>query len=106
VRERAALARGRLGAAEGYDSLEAALVDRAPRVRAAAAEALGLIGNARAFPVLLGIARSHAFEPARAAARALARLAPDLLQEAAREPGSGPFVREAAKTAAIKAGTP
>jgi len=104
VRERAALALGRLGAAEAYDQLDRTLGDRAPLVRAAAAEALGLIGNTRAFPSLLQLARSDVFEPARAAARALARLAPDRLQEAARELDAGPHVREAAATAALEAG--
>jgi len=106
VRGRAAIALGRLGAAEAYHGLDGTLSDRAPQVRAAAAEALGLIGDARAFPVLLDIARNDTFEPARAAAHALSRLAPDLLQEAARGPGAGPFVREAAETAAIEAGAP
>lgn len=105
VRGRAAIALGRLGASGAYDGLDGTLGDRAPAVRAAAAEALGLIGNARAFPVLLEVARSDAFEPARAAAHALARIAPDLLEEAARDPDCGPFVREAAETAAVVAGT-
>jgi HEAT repeat protein len=106
VRRRAAIALSRIGAADSYDGLDGTLGDRAAPVRAAAAEALGLIGNARAFPALLDVARSDAFEPARAAARALARLAPDLLQQAAREPGAGPFLREAAETAALEAGAP
>lgn len=104
VRERAALALGRLGAAEAYEGLQRTLDDRVPAVRAAAAEALGLIGNTRAYPLLMDVARGDAFEPARAAARALARLAPARLQEAAREPDATPHVREAAATAALEAG--
>jgi HEAT repeat protein len=104
VRERAALALGRLGAAEAYEGLERALDDPAPPVRAAAAEALGLVGNTRAFQRLMHIACCDVFEPARAAARALARLAPERLQGAAREPDAGPHVREAAATAALEAG--
>ena len=100
VRERAALALGRLGAAEAYEGLERTLDDRSPLVRAAAAEALGLIGNTRACPLLMHIARSDVFEPAREAARALARLAPERLQQAARDPDAGPYVREAADAAA------
>lgn len=104
VRERAALALGRLGASEALNGLERALADRAPPVRAAAAEALGMIGNPHAFPLLLDVARDDVFAPAGAAAHALARLAPDRLQEVAREPDAGPYVREAADTAALEAG--
>jgi hypothetical protein len=101
VRGRAALALGRLGASEAYSGLDGTLGDRAPAVRAAAAEALGLIGNALAFRPLREVARNDVYEPARAAAYALARLAPDLLQQAAAEPGAGEFLREAAERAAL-----
>jgi HEAT repeat protein len=102
VRGQAAMALGRLGGAEAYGGLDGTLADGTPHVRAAAAEALGLIGDQRAFPVLLAVARDDAFEPARAAAHALGRLAPELLQEAAQEPGAGPFVREAAQMAELE----
>lgn len=104
VRERAAVALGRLGASAAFDDLERALADGAPPVRAAVAEALGMIGDARAFARLLDVARTDVFEPAEAAARALARLSPNRLEEAARDLDAGPYVLEAADAVALDAG--
>jgi HEAT repeat protein len=96
VRERAALALGRIGAAEANDALRAALDDRVPAVRAAAAVALGLIGDRGAVDPLVVLAREDSFEPARAAARAVRRIAPDRLEALAAEPGAGAHLAEAA----------
>jgi HEAT repeat protein len=76
VRAKAARSLGRLGAREGTSALRAALDDRIPFVRVAAASALGVIGDVDALPALLLMARSDAFDPARAAAHTAARLAP------------------------------
>jgi HEAT repeat protein len=101
VREAAAAALGRLGAAEARDDLVAALADRVPGVRTAAAEALGGIGGRHAVDALLPVARHDDFEPARAAAAALARTAPALVLRVAAEPGAGPHLREAAGRVAL-----
>jgi HEAT repeat protein len=78
VRAKAARSLGRLGARQGTSALRDALQDRIPFVRVAAAGALGVIGDADAVPELLRVARSDAFDPARAAARTAAQLAPEL----------------------------
>ena len=96
VREATATALGRLGAGEATDDLVAALADRVPGVRTAAAEALGGIGGRGAVDALLPIARTDQFDPARAAAEALARAAPALVVALAEEPDAGPHLREAA----------
>jgi HEAT repeat protein len=96
VRAASADALGRLGAAEARDALVRALDDRVPGVRAAAARALGQTGGRRAAAALLPVARTDSFEPAHAAAHALARIDPALVVEAAADPDSGPHLREAA----------
>jgi HEAT repeat protein len=96
VRVASAIALGRLGAGEAGDALTRALEDRVPAVRAAAALALGQTGNRDAVEALLPVARSDAFEPARAAAQALARIDPPRVLEVAAEPDAGPHLREAA----------
>jgi HEAT repeat protein len=96
VREASADALGRLGAAEGRDALVRALDDRVPAVRAAAARALGRTGGRRAADALLPVARGDAFEPARAAAEALAQIDPTAVLYAAMEPDAGPHLLEAA----------
>jgi HEAT repeat protein len=78
-----------------------ALDDRVPSVRAAAARALGQIGGRQATQALLPVARTDAFEPARAAAEALARIDPALVTRVAATEDSGPHVREAADLAAL-----
>ena len=103
VRAAAARALGRLGADEEAAALRAALEDRIPFVRAAAAEALGAIRDGEAVPALLLQAQSDGFEPAQAAARALATIAPRELQAAAAAPDASPHVVEAADLAATYA---
>ncbi|HEU4690715.1 MAG TPA: HEAT repeat domain-containing protein [Vicinamibacterales bacterium] len=101
VRVATASALGRLGAREGRDALIAALGDRVPDVRTAAATALGQIGGRDAVNVLMPIARSDSFEPARAAAEALARIDPALVMRLGADPDSGPHLREAADREAL-----
>jgi len=101
VRAAAADALGRLGAGEARDALVRALDDRVPAVRAAAARALGQAGGRRAAEALLPVARGDSFEPARAAADALARIDPALVVAAAAEPDAGPHLREAADVVSL-----
>jgi HEAT repeat protein len=96
VRERAAHALGRLGAGEAAEALRAALADRLPYVRAAAATALGQLRDPQAAAALLVQARDDAFDPARAAARALSRIDGDLVLAESELPAAGPHLREAA----------
>lgn len=102
VRAKATRALGRLGAAEAAGELRTALDDRIPFVRATAAIALGMIGDRDAAPALLAQARTDEFDPAQAAARALARVDPPLLWDAARRLGQGPHVAEAADLTAVR----
>jgi len=101
VRSATATALGRLGASEARDALVVALEDRAPLVRTAAAQALGQIGGRRAVDALVPIARADEFEPARAAAEALARIDPVLVLRIGNEPNAGPHLREAADRVAM-----
>lgn len=101
VRMATAAALGRLGAREARDELVAVLADRVPGVRTAAAEALGGIGGRHAVDALLPIARTDGFEPAQAAAEALARVDPALVMRVAAEPDAGPHLREAAGRVAL-----
>jgi HEAT repeat protein len=96
VRASTARALGRLGAADARDALIEALDDRVPTVCAAAAHALGQIGGSRAAERLLPLAKSDAFEPAREAAEALARIDPALVVRVASDPGAGHHLQEAA----------
>jgi HEAT repeat protein len=102
VRAKSTRALGRLGAAEAAGDLRAALGDRIPYVRATAAIALGMIGDREAAQTLLTQAREDQFDPAQAAARALARIDPPLLWDAARRLGQGPHVAEAADLTAVR----
>jgi HEAT repeat protein len=102
VRAKATRALGRLGAAEAAADLRAALEDRIPFVRATAAIALGMVGDRDAAPALLAQARTDEFDPAQAAARALARVDAPLLWDAARRLGQGPHVAEAADLTAVR----
>jgi HEAT repeat protein len=101
VRAKTARALGRLGAAQASEDLRAALGDRIPDVRAAAAIALGDIGDRAAVVPLWDQARTDRYEPARAAARALAAIDPSLLHDAV--PGSmlGAHLAEAADLSAV-----
>jgi HEAT repeat protein len=93
VRARAARALGRLAAAEASDAVGAAMRDRVPFVRAAAAAALGDIGDRASAQTLLEIAAGDSYEAAQAAARALARVDADVLEDAARR-SSYPHIAE------------
>ena len=102
VRAAAARALARLGALEATEGVRALLGDRIPFVRAAAARALGEIGDRSSAPRLIEQATSDRFEPAHAAARALAMLEPDGLYTLALRPDAGTHVREAATLALLK----
>jgi HEAT repeat protein len=101
VRAMSAGALGRLGAGVAQDALVRALDDRVPAVRTAAATALGHIGGPHATGALVAMARTDSFEPARAAADAVARIDPGLVNEMAREPDAGPHLVEAADRAGL-----
>jgi HEAT repeat protein len=101
VRANAARSLGRLGAEEAEAEVRAALDDRISFVRSAAAFALGQIGDQGSVEALLRVARVDTFESARAAARALARIAPAELAEAARDPNAGAHLCEATDLAAL-----
>jgi HEAT repeat protein len=102
VRAKTCRALGRLGASEAARELRTALVDRVPFVRATAAHALGALGDRSAAPSLLRQARYDSFDPAQAAARALAKVDPASLWAAARQSGgAGPHVAEAADLTAV-----
>src|SRR5262245_50540886 len=96
-----ATALGRLGASQARDGLVRALDDRVPAVRTAAATALGEIGGRPVTEALIPLARGDVFEPARAAAEALARIDPALVVRLAGETDAGPHLREAAARAAL-----
>lgn len=102
VRAEAALALGRLGADDAAAAVRELLGDRIPFVRAAAAESLGLLSDDGAVEGLLFQARRDEFEPARAAAEALARIAPARVTREAVEPDrAGPHLVEAADLLAL-----
>jgi HEAT repeat protein len=101
VRAAAAEALGRVGGAAAEPALRSALDDRIPFVRAEAAASLGVIGSAAALPHLLEMARTDSFRPARAAAQAVARIAPGQLATAAAEPGAGPHLHQASDLSAL-----
>lgn len=95
VRAHAARALGRLAAEDASDELRRALEDRIPFVRVSAAHALGAIRDTFAAPALARQARVDEFDPAEAAARALARVSPEVLVAVADEPGSGAHLAQA-----------
>jgi HEAT repeat protein len=76
VRAAAARALGRLGARAAAADLREALGDPAPFVRTAAAHALGRIGDRDAFDALALVAQVDEYDPAQAAAQALAAVDP------------------------------
>ncbi|MHB8696000.1 MAG: HEAT repeat domain-containing protein [Solirubrobacteraceae bacterium] len=92
---------GRLGAAEAAAALRDALGDRVPGVRTAAAFALGQLRDDNAAQALLRQARSDLFEPAQAAAEALAHVDRTLLVESAALTGAGPHLLEAVDLALL-----
>lgn len=101
VRRAAAEALRRVGTFTDEPALRAALDDRMHFVRAEAAATLGVIEVPQAVPRLVEIARTDRFRPARAAARAVARIDPKLLAAAAAEPDAGPHLHEAADLLAV-----
>ena len=101
VRARSAHALGRLGAGEAAARLRGSLGDRIFFVRAAAAGALGQLGDSPSVPALIHQAQSDRFEPAQAAARALAELNPRGLSAVAGLPTGNVHLREAAGLAEI-----
>jgi HEAT repeat protein len=102
VRANAARALGRLGAEEAAAAVRQLLADRIPFVRVAAAEALGLLRDDEAVEGLLAQARRDSFDPARAAAEALGRIAPARVAAEARHPEqAGPHVLETADLLAL-----
>ncbi len=96
VRATACLALARLGSGEVAGDLRAALRDVAPEVRAAAAQALGDLGDRDSVPLLLAGAAGDDFEPGNAAARAAARLDGAAVDVAAGGPDAVGHLREAA----------
>jgi HEAT repeat protein len=101
VRRAAAEALGRIGTFSDEEALRAALDDRMHFVRAEAAATLGVIDAPEALPRLVEIARTDRFRPARAAARAVARIDPKLLTRVATAPDAGPHLHEAADLLAV-----
>ena len=102
VRASAARALGRLGAKEAAAELRRALDDRIDFVRVNAAHAVGAIGDRHAGPALATLARTDSFDPAQAAAAALARVDPGLLEEAGGWLGAEMHLAQAADLAAIR----
>lgn len=102
IRERGARAIGRLGARDAVVSLRRLLDDPVPAVAAAAASSLAALGDRAAVPDLVRLARDGAFEAARAAAAAAVAIDPRAVDEAARLPGAGAFLGEAADLAALR----
>ena len=96
VRRAAAEALGRIGTLEDEEAVRAALEDRMHFVRAEAASTLGVLESTSAVPRLVEIARVDRFRPARAAARAVARNDPEVLEAVAAQRGAGPHLHEAA----------
>lgn len=100
VRAGAAQALGRIGAEDAVRELRGALSDRIPFVRTQAAHALGTVGAAEA--ELTAQARERPYDPAHAAAQALARGAPAALERAARHPDASTHLLEAADLMAVR----
>lgn len=101
VRAKAARALGRLAAEDAAAELRRMLHDRIPFVRTAAATALGSIRDREALGALLRQAKTDRFEPAQAAARAVARIDPRAAVEASAAADAGPHLREAADLARV-----
>lgn len=101
VRARACRALGRVGAEDAAAGLRRALSDSVPSVRAAAAVALGDIGDRRAVDALVEQARTDEFAPARYAARAVARIAPQRAGELGSPDAPPPHLAETADRLAL-----
>jgi HEAT repeat protein len=82
--------------------LEELLADEVADVRISAAAALATVGDERSAPTLLRLVRHDCVEVAEVAARALAAVAPALVEHLGDEPDSHPQLRHAASL--IRAG--
>jgi HEAT repeat protein len=102
VRAAAARALGRIGTRSATDALRAALEDPAPFVRTAAAHALGRIGDRDAFDALVRQASADAYDPAQAAAQALAAIDPLHAIRLGGAEGAGAHLAEAAALAELE----
>jgi len=101
VRARACRALGRVGAGPAAEALREALADPQPSVRAAAAVALGDLGDRGAVEALVVQAQGDEFAPARAAARAVGRLAPQIARELGERDAAAPHLAETADRLAL-----
>ena len=99
VRSRACQALTRLGALDAKDAVEVALADPDQRVRMAAAEALGQLGDRDSSVRLIHVAQTDLPDVARMAAEALVRVAPGLAGRTAAGSNASPQLRRAAATA-------
>jgi HEAT repeat protein len=102
LRAAAARALGRLGAKEAAPELRRALEDRIAFVRVNAAHAIGATGDRQAGPLLVELARTDSFDPAQAAAAALARVDPKLLEEVGGWLGAEMHLAQAADLAVVQ----
>jgi HEAT repeat protein len=96
VRAAAARALGRLGARAAAAELREALGDPAPFVRTAAAHALGRIGDGDAFDALALVAQVDDYDPAQAAAQALAAIDPRRARDLGASEDASAHLHEAA----------
>ena len=101
LRAAAARSLGRIGTRRAAADLRDALKDPAPFVRTAAAHALGRIGDRDAFDALAAQAATDLYDPAQAAAQALAAIDPRRAIAVAE--GPGPHLQEAAALAELDA---
>ena len=104
VRAKTARALGRLGDEQATAQVRAMLGDRIPFVRASAASALAEIGDDAAVLDLMAMAAVDRYEPAHAAAQALAVLDSEGLADLVGAPVASTHVREAAGLAAVRSG--
>jgi HEAT repeat protein len=102
VRAAAARAQGRIGTRRAAVGLRAALDDPAPFVRTAAAHALGRIGDRDAFEALVRQASGDAYDPAQAAAQALAAIDPLRAMRLGADAGASAHLAEAAALAELE----
>jgi HEAT repeat protein len=94
VRAKACRTLGRIGGPACAEALRKALGDRIPFVRVNAANGLASLGDKRALPLLVEQARNDEFDPARAAARAVTAIDPQVILTSAGLPDPGPYIRE------------
>ena len=102
MRAAAARALGRIGTGRVTAGLRNALSDPAPFVRTAAAHALGRIGDRDAFDALVRQAAEDAYDPAQAAAQALAAIDPLRAMQLGGGEGASAHLAEAAALAELE----